>query len=242
MKDPSHPAHSLTANEITKLRLKSKADGPDPGSKLKITDVKQYKPWEFSWHHYLTDADKINYALTWLEGDLYDTMDAWWSASSDDKSYATFLFEIQTLLGVQFLHADARRDLEYAFMTSDEKVRAYYSRLRPLWEHAGSSERDRIDKLFESVPNHITNPLLGRKFDSVRDLLIALLDIERDLNARQMAKQRSHPTLSSKPQNTFKPRRGGANADNDIPSATDKASNSKFPPTSSEPNEWAGRW
>lgn len=160
MKQAGHPAFGLPADEVAKLRLKARPSGPEPNHKLDVTDVDKYASWAHAlqlrwvrdWIVYLTDDEKISYALTWLEGSLFESLNGWWTDPTvEDKSYAAFLFELETTLGVHFQHSDARRELELARQEDNELVNAYYTRLRTLWHRANTPELDRIEKLRSSV-------------------------------------------------------------------------------------------
>lgn len=264
-RNPDHPAAALTLSDISKLRLRGRTDGPDPGEKLNIGDVDKYQHWAHSlaqrwirdWCVYLTDAEKINYSLTWLDGDLYTALDDWWTDSTiEDKTYANFLFEIETMLGVQFQSDEARRDLELCCQGKDELIRPYYGRLRALWRRAGTPETERISKLRSSIKNQYSTPILGRKFESVKELFLALLDIESDIKARSLERQRNEPSANSRapPSKTtsstkfsFKTNTAHA-SDRDrsggdyIPSAAEMEHNNALTPVAKKPPGWKGKW
>lgn len=267
MANKNHPAHSLTFSEISKLRLKNRTDGPTPSKKLDIGDADHYQHWEHSlnqrwtvnWASYLTDSEKITYALGWLDGNLFTSLEEWWTDSSiANKAFPDFLFEVQTMLGVQFQPTDARRELELTIQRKDESVSQYYARLRTLWHRAKTPEPDRLFKLRSSLAPAFSNALLGRKFDSSKDCYLALLDIENEIKARNLERQRANPETKSrdKPSSGFSksssnntPNHSASYSakgpsseprDDHIPSAAEKAHNASFPPCSQKPAGWMG--
>ncbi|KAI5299803.1 hypothetical protein KEM56_002954, partial [Ascosphaera pollenicola] len=123
--DPKHPASAMTTSSIAKLRLKGRTSGgPDPGFKLDTKDTGKYQHWlhaitkrfQRDWYVYLTDADKVSYAMTWLDGNLFTHIDDWWTdPNSKNKTYNGFLFEVETLLGIRFQADEAKRQLDLIF-------------------------------------------------------------------------------------------------------------------------------
>lgn len=256
----NHPAHSLTVQEVSKLRLKNRTDGPTPSQKLDIGDADHYQHWEHSlnqrwtvnWAAYLTDAEKITYALGWLTGNLFTSLEEWWTDDTlPNEAYTDFLFEVQTMLGVQFQPTDAKRDLELTFQHKNEPISQYYARLRTLWRRAKTTPEDRLLKFRSSLSPAYSNALLGRKFDSDKDCYLALLDIENELKARSMERQRALPDqdkrstiATSTKQPAFHNRENRKEPsfvrDDHIPSAAEKTHNASFGPVAQKPPGWMG--
>ncbi|KAI5301751.1 hypothetical protein KEM56_001389 [Ascosphaera pollenicola] len=72
------------------------------------------------------------FALNWLKGDLFTSLDDWWTGSTTNptsKTYPNFIAEVEMMLGIQFQQNEARRELELTTQQPGELIRPYFERL-----------------------------------------------------------------------------------------------------------------
>ncbi|KAI5301770.1 hypothetical protein KEM56_001368 [Ascosphaera pollenicola] len=156
-----------------------------------------------------------------------------------------------------WLANDAKRELELICQQPNEYIRPYFGRLQALWRVARTPKDERISKLRASVRNQYSTPVLGRHFASVKELFLALLDIENDIKAQSLKRQRNEPTAKASPpgapakfsgkfqnnMNISSRLSGNGNSeDTHIPSAADMEHNKQFRPIAREPAGWRGRF
>ncbi|KAI5310337.1 hypothetical protein KEM55_008263 [Ascosphaera atra] len=85
VQDTSHPAYGMSPNDVAILRHKCRPQGRNPRGRLSTDNPHNYQAWAFTlrekftrdWPLYLTEHEKITFALSFLEGDLFIAMQGW---------------------------------------------------------------------------------------------------------------------------------------------------------------------
>ncbi|KAI5310579.1 hypothetical protein KEM55_005130 [Ascosphaera atra] len=260
VQDASHPAYGMSPNDVALLRHKCRPQGLNPRDKLSTDNPHNYQAWKFTlrekftrdWPLYLTEHEKITSALSFLEGDLFIAMQGWLTDPHMlDKSYDSFLNEVQTTLGVHFQETDTKKELDSAIMIPSETVTTYHARLRALWIRAGTRESDRLTKFRASLLPSLADPLMGRSFSTTNELLQAASEVENYRKQRQLDRSRSsavQPNISRdrKPRafqfSKNESRSNASTPSSSTPSVEDQEHNKQFFPTINKPNGWRGPW
>ncbi|KAI5302274.1 hypothetical protein KEM56_000854 [Ascosphaera pollenicola] len=262
MNDPSHPAFELTPAEVSKARMKARPDGPQPKSKLSTSDVKEYRHWAFTlqlrceqnWAYYLTDSEKIAYAFTWLDGELFTSLDAWrQDCNAGSRTYNAFLKEVQSYTGFDYQQIDAKSALDEAYQLPTKSVAQYYSRLHALWSLAATPKDERVSKFCSTIHNSLHFALM-QPFSSVKEMRDKAIEVERYRKARALECLRI-PNLSTKDTRPDRSngqfgsqkasfrngdRRNAVSQDVQMPTAADKAFNKRFGSCVEKPLTWSG--
>ena len=248
--------------------------GKDPKKSLSGMEPDDYKPWRYRVDRkltvdspiYPTDLDKIDYALTQMVEPLFSAIQGWVAESADESSvtYAEAMDEVEHFMNIHLEENDANKELLTTKQRQGESVTQYYHRIRPLWQKAKTSEHQRIEKFLTTIHPRLSVPLVGRDFDSVRELL----DNARKVEDRKKDIHFNHPRLTQRPDYpqradsetavtgkgtlkaasprlSYRPAPGTKN-DTGTASAPRTSSsgnlNARFGPVATKPNGWSGIW
>ncbi|KAI5292016.1 hypothetical protein KEM55_008150, partial [Ascosphaera atra] len=261
--DTSHPAYGMTPKQVADRRHRHRPIGDAPRTSLNTehNSAAKFDAWSYQletkftrdWPLYLTDAEKINYALGFLEDDLFSSMQCWHITNSaiESHTYESFLIEGRHLIGYKLQTTDAHRELDQAYQKKNETVTAYHARLVPLWIRANSPEKERVWKSRGSLLPDISSQLLRGSFPSTREVLEAAREIEenkKNIEFEAQCFKPSAPTYNSKDStcpysNSSSSRpRGLQETPDQVFSAHDRSQNARYQPTATKPAGWSGPW
>lgn len=170
------PMTNLAYREETALNWEVR--GIDPSKKLTGKNSDEYGAWAYTVKEkldtdepiYPTDRKKIAYVLSQMRAPILYAMHPW---IRDQKNLTLELLfkEIEEYLGLHLQAIEARKELRTIKMKQNESVTEYYHRIFKLWQHAETSEQDRIHQFIVTLKPAIATLLLGLKSTNMSDVM-----------------------------------------------------------------------
>ena len=120
------------------------------------------------------------YAFNQLTQPIFQQLDAWMHANSEDLTLNKFFKEVEHYMGILMLTAKTKTkyELNTIVMRSNKLVNKYYHRLFKLWKDANTSMNERMEKFKFMLKPIISQMLLARKYNSLRKLLAAAKSVK----------------------------------------------------------------
>ena len=108
--------------------------GTELKNQLIETDVAVYASWKLAVNKklrieaviYPSKIDQISYAFSQLTPPIFQQLDAWIQANSEEFTMDEFYNEIEHYIGISMLASKAKQELNTIIMQSAETVNKYY--------------------------------------------------------------------------------------------------------------------
>ena len=141
--------------------------------------VDDYGPWSYAIQKkfktdvpmYVTEQQRVAYALSRMKSPLFDKIAAWVAENSDTIMMLRLFDKTKHWIKVHLQATKAKQELIIIAMKNTESVSKYYHRIFKLWMRTKTSTNKKIVKFTRLLKPSISTPLLNRKFTSIRAVL-----------------------------------------------------------------------
>ncbi|KAI5299915.1 hypothetical protein KEM55_001021 [Ascosphaera atra] len=257
-RSPSSPPSTdiLSSTSRNPRPEKYSKKGQHPSAKLR--DADGFNQWEFAINlkfgddapFFPSDSYKVNYALTQTEGPLFDNLVSWVKARKSSRAsftWKSFLREIHSYLGITFIVAESKINLERVRQDSKESVSDLFNKMSVWWQHAETPVRECIRQLRQALAPYLHTALSAIDDDDFTDER-ELLNKARAIEHRRKETRVLYPNYgnfrSQSSNRSFSRNRSSSRPSGQSTTPATYVNSSTFsgPPCAQKPSGWVGRW